>query len=99
MEGLIWLLAFAGFFYLMMRFGCGAHMVHGRHGGGSSHDHGAGGEGGKDPVCGMQVAADRGYTKMHAGTRYWFCSKSCLEKFEAEPAKYAGVARAEEKPT
>jgi len=99
MEGLIWLLVFAGFFYLMMRFGCGAHMVHGRHGGGSSHDHGAAGEGGKDPVCGMQVAADRGYTKMHAGTRYWFCSKSCLEKFEAEPAKYTDAAREQEKPT
>jgi YHS domain-containing protein len=93
MEGLIWLLVFAGLFYVMMRFGCGAHMVHGRHGGGSGHGDGAGGEGGKDPVCGMQVAADRGYTKMHAGTRYWFCSKSCLEKFEAEPAKYAGAAR------
>ncbi|HSD42571.1 MAG TPA: YHS domain-containing protein [Burkholderiales bacterium] len=94
MEGLIWLLVFAGLFYVMMRFGCGAHMVHGRHGG----EHGAGGEGGKDPVCGMQVAADGGYTKMHAGTRYWFCSKTCLEKFEAEPAKYAGAARQQEKP-
>jgi YHS domain-containing protein len=47
----------------------------------------------------MQVAADSGYTKMHAGTRYWFCSKACLEKFEAEPAKYAGAAREQEKPT
>jgi YHS domain-containing protein len=45
----------------------------------------------------MQVAADRGYTKMHAGTRYWFCSKACLEKLEAEPAKYAG-SRTREKP-
>jgi hypothetical protein len=36
MEGLFSLLLFAGFFYFMMRFGCGAHMVHG-HGG---HKHG-----------------------------------------------------------
>jgi YHS domain-containing protein len=99
MEGLIWLLVVAGLFYVMMRFGCGAHMVHGRHGGGSGHEHGAGGEGGKDPVCGMQVAADSGYTKMHAGTRYWFCSKSCLEKFEAEPGKYAAATRKQEQPT
>jgi len=35
MEGLFSLLLFAGFFYFMMRFGCGAHMVHGhgRHAG------------------------------------------------------------------
>jgi YHS domain-containing protein len=99
MEGLIWLLAFAGFFYLMMRFGCGTHMVHGRHGGRSGHGRGTGGEGGKDPVCGMQVAADSGYTKMHAGTRYWFCSKPCLEKFDAEPARYATGTRKQEKPT
>lgn len=89
MEALIWLLLFAGLFYLMMRFGCGAHMVHG-HGhddGGGHAGRGAGG-GGKDPVCGMQVGADSGYTKVHAGTRYWFCSKDCLARFEAEPDKY-----------
>jgi hypothetical protein len=28
-EGLIWPLVFAGFFYFMVRFGCGAHMAHG----------------------------------------------------------------------
>ena len=32
MSGLGSLLLFAAFFYFMMRFGCGAHMVHG-HGG------------------------------------------------------------------
>jgi hypothetical protein len=36
MEGLLTLLLYAGLFYLMMRFGCGAHMVHGRGG----HKHG-----------------------------------------------------------
>ena len=29
MQGFLSLLMFAAFFYLMMRFGCGAHMVHG----------------------------------------------------------------------
>ena len=57
MEGLIWLLVFAGLFYVMMRFGCGAHMVHGRHGG-LGHEHGAGGEGGTDPVCVLALLAD-----------------------------------------
>jgi hypothetical protein len=31
-EGLISLLFFAGIFFLMMRFGCGAHIYHGGHG-------------------------------------------------------------------
>ena len=36
MEGLIGLLVFGVLFYLMMRFGCGAHMTHG-HGHGGAH--------------------------------------------------------------
>lgn len=70
MDGLLSLLLFAGFFYLMMRFGCGAHRVHG------SHSHGShGGHEGEqtikhiDPVCGMEVAIDQGYGKMHQGKK------------------------------
>lgn len=85
MEGLLWFLIFGGLFYFMMRYGCGAHMVHG-HGGQGGH---AGGEGESvDPVCGMTVAADQGYAKMYRGTEYRFCSRNCLDKFEAEPEKY-----------
>lgn len=36
MDGLFSLLLFAGLFFLMMRFGCGAHVMHGGHG----HQHG-----------------------------------------------------------
>ena len=36
MEGLFSLLLFAAFFYFMMRFGSGAHMIHG-HGGHGGH--------------------------------------------------------------
>ena len=89
MEGLLWLLGFGLLFYVMMRYGCGAHMVHGRHGGHGGHG-GSGGD--KDPVCGMQVSADHGYTKVHEGQRYAFCSRSCLEKFEADPAKFTVAA-------
>ena len=85
MEGLLWLLIFAGVFYLMMRFGCGAHMVHG-------HDHGSGYGDTRDPVCGMNVPADRGYTKVHEGTKYRFCSRQCLDRFEAEPGQYLETA-------
>ena len=82
MEGLISLLLFAAFFYLMMRFGCGAHMVLG-HGG--AHDSGSRH---KDPVCGMDVDPEQGYGKMHKGTLYRFCSRKCLDTFEADPGRY-----------
>ena len=86
MDGLISLLLFAGAFYLMMRFGCGAHTVHGGHG---KHGH-------KDdtdvkhvdPVCGMQISPEEGYGKMHDGRLFRFCSRDCLDSFDAEPEKF-----------
>ena len=60
MEGLLSFLIFGGLFFLMMRYGCGAHMVHGGHGGHSSH--GTGNEAKHiDPVCGMDVDMSQGY--------------------------------------
>lgn len=88
MEGLLWFLLFGVLFFVMMRFGCGAHIMHGRHG---SHREGAGGvqAPGKDPVCGMDVAADAGYSANWSGTTYRFCSRDCLDRFEAAPATFA----------
>jgi hypothetical protein len=53
MDRLLSFLVFAAFLYLMMRFGCGAHMVHGDHGG---HEHEGHVKADKDSVCGMLVA-------------------------------------------
>jgi len=86
MEGLLSLLLFGVFFYFMMRFGCGAHMVHG-HGGHAGH--GTTESRSKDPVCGMDVPAGAGYSMMYEGHRYQFCSRKCLDQFEAEPRRYA----------
>jgi YHS domain-containing protein len=92
MDRLLSFLLFAVFFYLMMRFGCGAHMVHGSHGG---HGHeGVEGAGGteataKDPVCGMPVAAGKGYSEVFHGHELHFCSKQCLDKFDSQPQQYA----------
>lgn len=98
MEGLGSLLLFAALFYFMMRFGCGAHMVHG-HGSGGHGEHGgharpvgrvqAGSA--RDPVCGMDLAPGQGYTKTHAGREYRLCSRTCLDTFEANPDQYASV--------
>jgi YHS domain-containing protein len=88
MEGLLWFLVLGGLFYFMMRFGCGAHMIHG-HSGHGEHAH-LGGEESEpiDPVCGMTVEPGTGYGKMYFGTLYNFCSRDCLDKFKADPKKY-----------
>ena len=99
MEGLGSLLLFAALFYFMMRFGCGAHMVHGHGGGGRGEHAGHGGRGGheqgpdaRDPVCGMDVAPGQGYGKMYGGRDYRLCSRTCLDKFDENPDQYASVA-------
>ena len=84
MDGLLSFLIFAGIFYFMMRFGCGAHMIHGHHGKSDQKDSSKH----IDPVCGMEVNVEKGYGKRHEGDLYWFCSRNCLDKFEAEPGKY-----------
>lgn len=44
-----------------------------------------------DPVCGMKIQeADAFGTANYEGRRYFFCSRTCLEKFEADPGRYAG---------
>jgi YHS domain-containing protein len=88
MRGFLTLLLYAGFFYLMMRFGCGAHMIHGHGGHGEHEAHGGQGSSSKDPVCGMTVGPGEGYTKYHEGRELRFCSKKCLDKFDAEPQRY-----------
>ena len=82
MEGLFTLLLYAGLFYFLMRFGCGAHMTHGHH---------------KkkvtpvpiiDPVCGIKVDDEQGYGKLQNEHLYRFCSKECLDEFDKDPDKY-----------
>ena len=81
MEGLGSFLLFALFFFLMMRYGCGSHAGHGGRGRGGETKH-------IDPVCGMEVESEKGYGKMYQGTLYRFCSKTCLDKFDADAERY-----------
>jgi YHS domain-containing protein len=95
MSGLTSFLIFALLFFLMMRVGCGAHVGHGHHGGHDDQQAGPGGVGGGslmasvDPVCGMRVEGDTGYARMYRGAAYRFCSRDCLDKFDAAPDQYA----------
>ncbi len=44
-----------------------------------------------DPVCGMEVDPQEAVEyEDYAGKTYYFCSIPCSEKFEADPARYAG---------
>lgn len=44
----------------------------------------------RDPVCGMRVDEWTATLKVnHNGHRFAFCSRRCLERFEAEPDRYA----------
>jgi YHS domain-containing protein len=43
----------------------------------------------KDVVCGMQVdPAKAAGSSQHEGKTYYFCAKSCKEKFDANPKQY-----------
>lgn len=92
MDGLLSLLIFAGLFFLMMRFGCGAHLMRGRR----HHQEEAHRAAPRnriegrhlDPVCGQPVNSSEGYGKMHDDQLYRFCSRQCLDVFEAEPGRF-----------
>jgi len=38
-----------------------------------------------DPVCGMKAAANPEKSAEHEGQTYYFCSKGCVTKFNADP--------------
>lgn len=47
----------------------------------------------KDPVCGMTVSPDKAAGSFnYQGDTYYFCSKSCLNKFSSDPAAYLSAA-------
>jgi YHS domain-containing protein len=81
MDTLLSLLILGALFFFMMRFGCGAHMSHGR---GHGHSSGRNPEVvTRDPVCGMEVAANSGLSKIVGDRKFHFCSRRCLEEFES----------------
>ncbi|HXV23182.1 MAG TPA: YHS domain-containing protein [Alphaproteobacteria bacterium] len=98
MEALIYFALWAGLIFLMMRFGCGAHVM------GHGHGHGGASEGrtpqrsdeirwvppktDTDPVCGKTVHTENAKPSVHDGMVYYFCSRECRERFEAAPQLY-----------
>ena len=97
MEALIYFLLWAGVFFVMMRFGCGAHVM------GHGHRHGDPSPAQTprserrialprediDPVCGMRVDPAKAKSSVFGDRAYYFCSASCRDKFEANPQAFA----------
>ncbi|MBK8316812.1 MAG: heavy metal translocating P-type ATPase [Acidobacteria bacterium] len=43
----------------------------------------------KDPVCGMTVDSEKAaWNYEHEGIKYYFCARSCFERFSVDPVKY-----------
>lgn len=100
MEAIFYFLFWALILFVMMRFGCGAHVM----GHGKAKPDRADGSGKAaaeslqwvppasdvDPVCGKSVKTDSAKPSVHAGSVYYFCSRECREIFEAAPGQYVG---------
>ncbi len=111
MESLLYFIFWAGLIFVMMRYGCGAHIMgHGHRG---SHRKklpphaGPSGwvppETNVDPVCGMTVQTGTAKSAVIDGTVYYFCSSESRERFEATSRIYpasvhGGQPRQQENP-
>lgn len=98
MTALIYFIVWAGLIFLMMRYGCGSHVM--------GHEHRSGGGPAEatqrapgqlrwiapatdlDPVCGKTVETANAKPSVHDGSIYYFCSRDCRERFEAAPHLY-----------
>lgn len=78
------LLVFGLAFFLLMSWGCGGALVHGRELVESTHLRTD-----VDPVCGMRVAKGDGLELTFEGHTVRFCSVRCKQKFERHPEAYS----------
>ena len=97
MEALLYFSVWAALLFLMMRLGCGSHVM--GHGHGSKPERQPSQQGSSglrwqapekdvDPVCGKTVSTVRAKSSVYDGYVYYFCSRECREVFEAMPETY-----------
>ena len=101
MQPWVYFLIVGALFFLMMRGGCGSHVMgHGHHHEGVG-DRRLGSTGSvpasepaqvRDPVCGMTIERATAKTCAHRGTVHYFCSDQCRSKFEAAPESFTASA-------
>lgn len=103
MSSLFYFLFWAGLIFLMMRFGCGAHVM-GRK---SKHKHYEDEQISPsnrsqeklwvaparniDPLCGSQVNTNNAKSTDRNGSAYYLCSRECREIFEVGSETYLGI--------
>lgn len=92
-----YLLFWAVLFFVMMRFGCGAHVMGHHHRGHRDAPPSGPGNGpwsvpaeARDPVCGKTVPTAGAKSSLWEGHAYYFCSRDCRDKFEAAPRTFLG---------
>ncbi len=101
MSALLWFAFWAALIFLMMRFGCGAHVMgHGQGKKGANGDSLGSDEfrwvpptTDVDPVCGKTVKTGDAKPSVFDGHVYYFCSRDCREIFEAAPHTYVAGER------
>jgi YHS domain-containing protein len=97
MSALLYFLLFGGLIFLMMRMGCGAHVM----GHGQGHEMHASGDAReaqsgdlrwrppaevKDPICGKTIKTATAKSSVVNGFVYSFCSSKCRDEFETRMA-------------
>jgi YHS domain-containing protein len=107
MDALLYFAVWAGLIFLMMRFGCGAHVM----GHGQGHENHAGenrreAESGdlrwqppeevKDLICGKTIRTATAKSSVLNGFVYYFCSSECREQFETRMAALGQTSTANE---
>jgi YHS domain-containing protein len=108
MSALLYFLLFGGLIFLMMRMGCGAHVM----GHGQGHAMQASGddrreaqsgdlrwqppEEAKDPICGKTIKTATAKSSILNGFVYYFCSSECREQFETRMAAPGQTAIADQ---
>lgn len=101
-SALLYFLLWGGALFLLMRFGCGAHVM----GHGYDHDKAAHKDDDQpeqagtralqwippaedvDPICKKSVKTDTAKLSVHEGGVYYICSSEYRERFEAAPEQY-----------
>jgi len=102
METVFYFLIWAVMIFLMMRMGCGKHVMgQDRARSSKSQPGNAGQDTDKDslyweppakdvdPVCGKTILTSQAKPSVYAGSVYYLCSHPCREAFEAAPDIYA----------
>lgn len=98
MEALPYFVFWGALIFLMMRFGCGAHVMGHGHNHRKSKTNASPDHADKvrwtppvkdiDPVCEKEISTKLAKPSVYAGRVYYFCSRECREVFEAAPHLY-----------